>query len=194
MRYDREESDGSDQEILADLIGATNANKLLDSEGDIHAIARMSRGQLSEIIGATPARKLTCAFEIGKRAHPSKRVDRTLVCDSEAVYLWATPRLAYLAHEELWLLALDSQNRLIVARMLAKGGAHSLSIAVKDVLAKGLRENARAFILVHNHPSGDPAPSAADIRFTAEVKAAAEIVGMPMLDHVIVAGERFRSI
>ena len=194
MRYDREEGDGSDAEVLADLVGATSAAKLLADDGDLFAVARMGRGELAERVGAKAARLLICAFEIGKRAHPSRRVDRTLVCDSAAVHLWATSRLAYLAHEELWILALDSQNRVNSARMLAKGGAHSLSVAVKDVLAKGLRENARAFILVHNHPSGDPTPSAADIRFTSEVKAAAEIVGMPMLDHVIVAGERFRSI
>ena len=69
-----------------------------------------------------------------------------------------------------------------------------MQLAVRDPLRLALREAASAFVLVHNHPSGDPTPSAEDLRFTERVAEAAEILGTPLVDHLIVAGDRYRSL
>jgi DNA repair protein RadC len=67
-------------------------------------------------------------------------------------------------------------------------------VGVRDVLRSALREAASAFILVHNHPSGDPTPSPEDVTFTSAVAAAATVVGTPLVDHVIIARQRSSSL
>lgn len=193
------EIDGlSDVEALAVVLGGTRglelAAKLLEERGGLQGLARLGFGEAAAQLGPRVAGRLACALALGRRTHASLRAPRPHIDDSAAVALWARGRLAYLEHEELWLLALDGRNRVLAARCLARGGPHALSLAPKDVLVQGLRENARALVLVHNHPSGDPTASEADARFTREVAEAGAIVGMPLLDHVVVAGERFSSV
>ncbi len=188
----------SDIDTLAMLLGGrasvalARASKLLEVAGDTSELARMGFGELAKLVGEEGARRISCAFALGRRV--KRRSSREALADSRAVHGWAEDRLAWLEHEELWLLALDARNGLLAARCLARGGAHTLSISPKDVLVCGLREAARGFLLVHNHPSGDPTPSGADAHFTREVAEAAAIVGMPLLDHVVVAGSRFASV
>lgn len=188
----------SDTDTLAMLLGGkprvalARATKLLELAGDASELSRMGFGEVSRQVGEEGARRIACAFALGRRV--KRRTSREALADSREVHAWAEGRLAWLEHEELWLLALDARNGLLAARCLARGGAHTLSIAPKDVLVCGLREGARGFLLVHNHPSGDPTPSGADAHFTREVAEAAAIVGMPLLDHVVVAGSRFASV
>ena len=112
---------------------------------------------------------------------------------SADVNAWAVPRLAALEHEELWALALDGRNRLRAARRIAMGGLHGLSTQARDALRAMLREAASAFILVHNHPSGDPTPSAADVEMTKQVVSALSQVGIAVHDHIIVGKNRHTS-
>ena len=114
--------------------------------------------------------------------------------DRAAVEEWAQPRLATLDHEELWLLAVDGQHGLRAARRVASGGLHGLHVSARDPLRIALREGASAFVLVHNHPSGDPAPSQEDIAFTRTVERAARVIGIPLLDHVVIARRRATSM
>jgi len=118
----------------------------------------------------------------------------TRLFDREAVVVWARPRLATLDHEELWVLALDGRHGLRAARRAASGGIHGLHVGARDVLRIALREAASAFVLVHNHPSGDPAPSDEDVAFTRLVSDAASLVGTPLLDHVVIARQRSSSM
>ena len=193
------EVDGlSDAEALSVLLGGQGAMalrraaKLLDKVGDVASVARLGYGELSRMVGERGARRLMCAMAIGRRSTQQSFVAR--FDDAAAVQAWARGRLAYLEHEELWMLALDGRNGLRAARCVAKGGAHALSLRAKDILSSALRENARAILLVHNHPSGDPTPSDADATFTREIAESAAIVGVPLLDHVVVARERFATV
>ena len=74
------------------------------------------------------------------------------------------------------------------------GGLHGLHVGARDPLRYALRDGGSAFVLVHNHPSGDPAASTEDVRFTEEVARAADVVGVPLLDHVIVARSGYLSL
>ncbi len=113
---------------------------------------------------------------------------------SADVASWAKPRLGHLEHEELWVVALDGRGGFRGARLVAKGGLSGLSVRASDPLRLALRMGANAFVLVHNHPSGDPAPSAEDRTFTRRVANAGLVVGLPLVDHVVVARDGFASV
>lgn len=98
------------------------------------------------------------------------------------------PTLAPLYHERVVALGLDARGRLRAEIVLAVGGLTGVAIAPRDIMRRVLEvPNVASFILAHNHPSGDPDPSPEDARLTERVAAAAELLGVPMLDHVIVA-------
>ncbi len=106
---------------------------------------------------------------------------------SAAVAARLGPALAPLVHEEMWLLALDGRNHARSARKVAQGGVHSCALTPPDVLRASLYEAATAFILVHNHPSDDPTPSPEDLVATRRIAEAGRLLGVPLVDHVIVA-------
>jgi DNA repair protein RadC len=84
-------------------------------------------------------------------------------------------------------LSVDGQNGLKAARRVAQGGLHGCALTTRDVLGPALRDAASAILLVHNHPSGDPRASPEDMAMTRALSAACKVVGLPLLDHVIVA-------
>ncbi len=173
------------------------AAMLLEEHGGVAGLARAGIGELGQRAGMGPAKgaRLAAAVELGRRAMMAATIDASVrLPDRGAVEAWARPKLATIDHEELWLLALDGHNGLRAARRVASGGIHGLHVAARDPIRIALREAASAFVLVHNHPSGDPTPSEEDISFTRAVADAAAVVGTPLLDHVIVARKRSTSV
>jgi DNA repair protein RadC len=187
----------ADVELVSLVLGtgALAAATLLDETGGIDAMARSGFGELAERpgVGVSRGMRLAAAFELGRRTAVS-RAALPWLPDSRAVHAWARPRFDALDHEELWVLALDGQHRVRAARRVASGGLHGLLVAVRDPLRFALREGASAIVVLHNHPSGDPTPSVEDLQFTEQLRVAADVVGTPLLDHVIVAGSRHRSM
>ena len=116
--------------------------------------------------GRVKALRVLAGCELGRRAHTRELTRATRdgqgegearrFADFEQVAAWARPRLAALEHEELWLLAVDGRQGARAARRIAAGGIHGLHVSARDVLRAALREAASAFLVVHNHPSGDP--------------------------------------
>jgi len=146
-------------------------------------------------MGTAKGARLAAAVELGRRAVFAASLDASpRIPDRAGVEGWARARLATLDHEELWVLALDGRHGLRAARRVASGGIHGLHVGARDVLRVALREAASAFVLVHNHPSGDPTPSDEDVAFTHVVAEAGALVGTPMLDHVVVARRRASSM
>jgi DNA repair protein RadC len=97
--------------------------------------------------------------------------------------------LANLPHEEVHLLLLNGRAEVIGTVKVGQGGLHGCALTARDVLCPVIAGGAGAFIMAHNHPSGDPTPSADDISMTAHIKKCADIVGIPLLDHIIVCPE-----
>lgn len=118
------------------------------------------------------------------------------VCRSSAdVYSLIGERINREAVEVMYLIALNSRNGVVGLVEVSRGGVSGCSVTARDILRAGLVvPGCSGFILVHNHPSGDPTPSSDDISTTRIVRDASEIVGLPLVDHVIVAGERFKSL
>ena len=194
-----------DGELLAMLLGTGASGEpvgvlaaaLLEEHGGVRGLARVGIGALAARrgLGAAKGARLAAALELGRRAAEEEVAGADLVvADGAAVSAWARPRLASLDHEELWLLALDGRNRLRAARRVASGGLHGLHVSTRDPLRVALREGASAFVLVHNHPSGDPSPSREDLDFTHAVLSGADAVGTPLVDHVVVARAGFVSL
>lgn len=190
-----------DAELVALLLGSGGdpqklAAALLGELGGLWGLVREGvRGV--QLDGLNEARKLRleAALEVGRRAALRECLPVSLVMSSpDRAAAWGRKRLGGLSHEELWMLALDGRHGLLAARRLSQGGAHGCAVGVRDVLRAVLRTGAAGFVLVHNHPSGDPTPSAEDARMSVEVARAASVVGVSLLDHVVVGGERHCSL
>jgi DNA repair protein RadC len=188
----------SDVDLLALLLatGAAGhpvgvvAQDLLDQVGGVERLERVGPYRLAQQrgIGLVKATRLLAAIELGRRVTLRSLSDeRQVVGSFEAVAAWAQPRLAGLDHEEVWLLCLDGKNALRSARRIAQGGLHGCALRPADVLRPALEDAASGIVIVHNHPSGDPTPSLADIEMTRALVEACHILGLHLLDHVIVA-------
>jgi DNA repair protein RadC len=191
-----------DAELLLLLLGKSRshdglfrARELLGFCGGIEGLARMGPTLLARQPGLGPVRaqRLVAAFELGER-RLRRAVPRTRFESLAAVVAWANPRLLPLDHEEMWLLSLDGRNALTSCRRVGQGGLHGCALTAKDILRPALRDGASSIVLVHNHPSGDPTPSTEDIRMTRAITSACVAVGLPLLDHVIVAHEGASSL
>jgi len=175
---------------------AVSAAALLDRSGGLEGIGRLGPHALARRgIGPAKATRIAAAVELGRRALLRSLAEERQVFDCfERVVHWAQPRLGALEHEEVWLLSLDGKYGLKSARRIAQGGLHGCALLTRDVLSPALRDGASAIVLVHNHPSGDPTPSSEDVAMTRAVRAAGEVVGIPLIDHVVVARTGARSL
>lgn len=187
----------ADVDLLALLLGtgssgesvAISAAMLLENSGGLEGLARLGPHALARRgIGPAKATRIAAAVELGRRALLKVLAEDRVVFDGfEEVVRWARPRLCTLEHEEVWLLSLDGKYGLKSARRIAQGGLHGCALLTRDVLGPALRDGASAMVLIHNHPSGDPSPSPEDFAMTRAVRAAGELVGVPLIDHVVVA-------
>jgi DNA repair protein RadC len=187
----------SDADLLALVLGTgaegesaiSIASRLLDGIS-LEALGRLGGHGLASRRGIGPAKasRILAALELGKRALSlALDEERDAILSFDSVVAWARPRLATLEHEEVWLLTLDGRNGLLGASRIAQGGLHGCALTPRDVLRPAVRDGASAIVVIHNHPSGDPNPSAEDLRMTEALAVACEVVGVELLDHVIVA-------
>ncbi len=188
--------------LLVDVIDRSSsprcqAARVLEDVGGLRGLSRSTPGGLCSELGLDEASavRLCAAFELGRRAAMEDAEHRLGTrMSAEAVARWATPRLVALDHEEVWVLCLDGRSALLGARQVARGGVHGCALLPRDVLIPVVRQAASAFVLVHNHPSGDPTPSHEDRDMTRALAAAAEALSIPLLDHVVVARGGYRSM
>jgi DNA repair protein RadC len=161
---------------------------------DLDAIDRPSHGCRPSRAVMGKARSVAAAFELGRRIEAARARPPDKLMSASAVAEWAAPRIGMLSHEELWMLALDGRGHLRGARCIAKGGLHGAAVRGADPIRAALRVDASAFVLVHNHPSGDPTPSREDIVLTSRIATAAQVVGIALLDHIVVARSGFACV
>jgi DNA repair protein RadC len=89
---------------------------------------------------------------------------------------------------------LDTKNRVLASRMVYQGSVNQAQVRIGEVFREAIRHNAANVVVVHNHPSGDPTPSAADVSLTAELVKAGDLLGIDLLDHLIVGRGRHASL
>lgn len=166
------------------------AERVLRTAGGLSSLSRQRPSGLAEVEGLGPRRALSllAAIELGRRVDDELRKPiRGARLTTTSVGDWASPRLAHLDHEEVWVLCVDGRTCLRSAWQVGRGGVHGCALLPRDVLGPVVREAASAFVLVHNHPSGDPTPSQEDLELTRHLAEAARMLSTPLLDHVIVA-------
>ena len=202
-RLVREGASGlSDVELVAVQLGSGKrgqsavemASELLAEWGGVAGLARADAHALARRSGIGPAKacRLVSAFALGGRSGSSP--EGRVVTTSADVAAVARPLLAGLSTEAVLVLVLDGAHRVRRVERIASGGASQCAVAVRDVLGAVLRFDGVAFALAHNHPGGDPAPSSADVAYTDRLRDASVQVGLRMLDHVVIAHDRWRSV
>lgn len=191
----------SDAELVALVLGTGSARLsaraaalALVERASIPELAWASPEELSGRPGLGPARAaaLAAAFELGRRGawSPPRRGERLL--EPSRVAELMRP-LAHADRECFHVVLLDVRGRLIRAERVAEGSLTQCPVSPRDALRPAVREGAHGVIFVHNHPSGDPSPSAEDADLTERLRAAAELVGLMARDHVIVASSGYFS-
>ena len=137
-------------------------------------------------------RVLVERHEVG-RQQPT--ADASLIMQTpEEVAAYLGPEMADLAQEQLRVVLLDSRNRILGVHLVCQGGLNAAVIRLADCFREAIRANAAALVLVHNHPSGDPAPSPDDCRLTALAGQLGDDLGIDLLDHLIIGGQEHTSL
>ena len=142
----------------------------------------------------TPGRKRVAiaAVEMYKRQQ-SKQVERRQIFSSKDIYELMQPLIGGLRNEEFWIVAINNASRMIKKVQVSVGGIDQTSADVRIIMRVLIDTGASQFAAVHNHPSGNPKPSNDDRRLTEQLKKAAEIFNIRMMDHVIVTDGGYYS-
>lgn len=194
----------SDAELLAILINTGTANRsaldvardLLLRYRDLSDLASRNHRELSRIngIGQAKATKLIAAFEIGRRLQSREAVAKMKITSPEDVAAVYLPKTRDWKVEKFLVVLLDAAGQIICDRILTEGTLNASLVHPREVFKTALDERAAALILIHNHPSGNPAPSAEDVRITEQLQKAGDIMGIPIKDHLILAGQQYTSL
>lgn len=174
---------------------ADMADRLLAAGGGARALARRPVATLARVAGVGPARagRLAAAFELGRRVASQGALEERAIRGPVDVWRRMGPELRDLEQEEFHILLLNSQHHLIREVLVTRGILDASLIHPREVFRPAVTEGAAAVILVHNHPSGDPSPSAEDRAVTRQMVDAGRILGIPVLDHVIVGDGRWTA-
>jgi len=192
----------SDAELVAVQLGSGSrgesalalAQRLLAEFGGVSGLARAEVDELARHRGVGPAKacRLVSAFALAARTQGS--VLGLPLRTSADIAAVAGPLIGRSRVEKVLLLVADSQHRLSRLLVVAQGGATGCSLPVREVLSLVLRHDGLAFGVAHNHPGGTPEASLEDRRVTARLQVAANEIGVKLLDHVIIAGQDWRSV
>jgi DNA repair protein RadC len=172
------------------------AEELLAQHGGLAGLRNAGIAELCAIkgIGKAKAIEIRAAFELAARLKSLPGRQGTPVRTAADVWESLGPRLRGQAQECLQILLLDGKHREIATVTVSLGTADGASTHPRDVFREAVKRNAVAGILVHNHPSGDPTPSAEDLQVTREMVEAGRLLGIEILDHVIIGEGRYCSI
>jgi len=183
------ENGGSAIDAAAQLLASCEGNYLTLSNMSIEALCS-HRG-----IGKAKAATLLAAFELGRRTMDAGAVLSNTVKVNSAIKAYETvaSRLRGKTTEECWALFLARSNKLIKKEKMTTGDGSSTIMDVNRILKTALECEARAIVIAHNHPSGNPSPSEADIINTKTLHDAASSLGIDLLDHIIVCDNGFYS-
>jgi DNA repair protein RadC len=175
------------------------ARLLLDTFGDLNRVVTAPAARLSALsgVGEAVVQELKLAEAVAQRMARARVIHRPVLSSWDALLDYCHTAMAHRETEQFRILFLDRKNVLIADEEQARGTVDHVPVYPREVVKRALELNASALILVHNHPSGDPTPSEADIAMTAQIQDAACVLGLTLHDHLIVGRSRevsFRSL
>jgi DNA repair protein RadC len=193
------------RELLALVLGPGGAagsalrvaDRVLTSTGGrLRPLLSRPPGELEQIagVGRAKAARLLAALELGRRAAAETLPERPRIRGPAEVFDLLAPKLRDLPHEEFHALLLNTQHRVLRDVTVTRGILDASLIHPREVFRPAIADNAAAVILVHNHPSGDPSPSAEDRAVSRQMTDAGRAIGIRVLDHLIVADGGWRSV
>jgi len=192
------------EELIAILLGTGTARHsaveiaaaLVAHCGGLIQLSRASPHELARVpgVGGARAARLAAAFHLGRRAMRARFAGADTMDNAADVFARLEPRLSGLAQEVFVALALDVRNAVIEEIEVARGSLTHVGVHPREVFRPLIRAAAAAVIVAHNHPSGDPRPSPADIDLTDRLRKVGELVEIPLLDHVILGHHDYWSM
>lgn len=187
-------------ELLALLLGDGEAGEaargILDAAGGVAGLARADPIELVSLtgLGPRPAARVVAAVELGRRVAAAWPEPSWQVRVPADVGNRLLPVMRHLEREELRVLLLSTKNVVTSMTVVYAGNLAGSSVRVGEVFRDAVRRQAAAVVVVHNHPSGDPSPSADDLRITAELAEAGRLLDIELLDHLVLGAERWVSL
>lgn len=191
------------EELLALILGTGTARRsavevareVLASTGGLVPLSRASSMELAGLPGLGEARaaRVVAAFELGRRSLAEPR-GGTVIHGPMDIYDYLRPRMRGSMQEVFWVLALDVRNVITSELEIARGTLTGVDVHPREVFRPLIRQAAAAAIVAHNHPSGDPTPSEHDLALTRRLRRAGDLLGIPVLDHVVIGADGFASI
>jgi len=172
------------------------ARELLDRYGSLQNLFSRSPSELIAVkgIGSAKAATLSAAFELVRRIQSQKNGGKPSFKRSSDVANYYLPLMRDLRKEVFKVLLLNRANRLIKEVAISEGTLDASIVHPRDVFREALLETAAGVILIHNHPSGNLSPSEEDLRITKQLVEAGRLLGIKIYDHIILAGENYRSL
>ena len=196
----------SDAELLAVIIKSGTKNKRsidlamqvlgADDQDGLAGMCRLTFQDLTKIkgVGTVKALQILCTIELSRRIAKASLGDRYVFDSAEAIAAYYMEDLRHLKQEHLILLMLDTKNQLIADSMITKGTVNAAMISPREIFIEAMKHEAVNIILVHNHPSGHPVPSQADIEITKNIASVGKLLGIHLLDHIIIGNRCYETL
>lgn len=196
----------SDTELLAILLRTgTSSVSVLHLAEEVLAkyqdkglvsIMNISPQEIASVhgVGLAKAATIVAAVELGRRLSAKAAQKLEKIEGPEDVARYASPLLRFEQKEHFLVMLLDVRNRVLAMPTISIGSLTASVAHPREIFREAIRYSAANMILIHNHPSGDPTPSREDIQITKQMMKAGAIMGIPVLDHIIIAGDGFLSL
>lgn len=185
----------ADAELLALLLRSGTrghdvmslASRLLAEAGSLHALTRWREADFRRLkgIGRVKSLQLCTVMEVARRVLGAERQLPPELNNPDDIYAYLRPRALGLEVEKCWVVSLNTRNRVLRCTELTSGTSRQTLVRPAEVLREAVREGASALVLAHNHPSGDPQPSSADVAVTRQLRGASELIDLRLLDHLV---------
>jgi DNA repair protein RadC len=192
-----------DNELLALVIGSGSrtrdvrelSNLVLEQCGGLHGLTRAAAADLRRIpgVGGARAAQVLAAVELGRRTLVRTPADRPQLNTPRQLASYLLPQHGSRPVEQFGIVLLDTKHRLLQIKLISTGSLDSTMAHPREVFRDAIAGRAAAIVLFHNHPSGDPSPSADDVALTRQLVYAGHVVGIDVLDHLILADQRYYS-
>lgn len=189
-------------ELLAIILGSgSRKNDVVQLSASIlsrYELEKLCNAGVTELTGfdgvsTAKACSIVAGFELGRRAILQEHKKQKKIHQASDVVNLLRPLIAHKEKENFVVLMLDSRNSLIRQETVAVGSLNASLIHPREIFRQAIIENAAAVVIAHNHPSGEPEPSLDDIKVTKQLVKAGHLIGIEVLDHVIIAKNRFYS-
>jgi len=192
-----------DNELVAIVLGSGSrecgalelANRILARAGGLHALTRLAPDQLCVPgVAAARASQIVAAVELGRRTLVRTALERPQYLTPGQLASYLLPQYGAGSVEQFGVVMLDTKHRVIRVKVVAVGSLDTAVVHPREVFREATAVSAAAIVLFHNHPSGDPTPSGDDLRLTHRLLHAGDIMGIDVLDHLILAEQRYYSL